>query len=637
MHWLQERYDLNFRDYQALWEWSVSDTDAFWESLWHFFALQSPTPFQAVCSGDPMPGTRWFEGARLNYAEAVFRNKTNERPVLFFCSERQDPRPMSWQDFEQQTAALQAFLRSRGIGEGDRVAAFIPNIPEASVALMATLSIGAVWSSCSPDFGSESVLDRFRQIAPKVLIATDGYTYNGKAHDRMAVVRAIQAALPEIETVLLIDYLEPGRRLPTDPRTLSWQEALSTPHGPLTFTPLPFSHPLWILFSSGTTGLPKAITHSHGGMLLEHLKYLHLHNDVQAGERFFWYTTTGWMMWNFLQASLLAGATMVLYDGSPVYPNLGVLWRMSVQCGIDHFGTSAPYLMACRKAELRPQKLLNGHKLRSIGSTGAPLPPEGFHYVYEAIQPDVWLCSMSGGTDVCTAWVGSCILRPVYAGQLQCRCLGAALYAFDLQGQPITDAVGEMVLTRPMPCMPLYFWGDHSMEKYRASYFEVFPGNWRHGDFIRITPEDGVVILGRSDATLNRQGVRIGTAEIYRALTGLPAVKDALVVNIERPDGSDFMPLFVVTDPPGQLDDDLKAAIRKTLRQTYSPRHVPDRIIEAPDLPYTLSGKKMETPVKKILAGLPPEQAAQKGAMRNPESLAFFSQQAKALQKNVTP
>ncbi len=632
MQWLEQHLKLTFEDYHALWSWSVDNPSEFWESIWQFFHVQSSSPYTQVRSEAPMPRTRWFEGATLNYAAHVFRNKTTAYPALLFCSERrQQPVELSWEAFEDRTAALQAFFKQQQIRQGDRIAAFLPNIPEASVALMATLSLGAVWSSCSPDFGTESVLDRFRQIEPRILIATDGYTYNGKAYDRTAVVKKIAAALPSVEKIILIPYLDEAADAGQLPNALSWKDVLNTPHEELTFTPVPFSHPIWILYSSGTTGLPKAITHSHGGMLLEHLKYLSLHNDVKPGERFFWFSTTGWMMWNFVQASLLVGATMVLYDGSPGYPNLERLWKLADQARIHHFGTSAPFLLACMKKGLRPAENYALSNLRSIGSTGSPLPPEGFDYVYRRIKKTVWLCSMSGGTDVCTAWVGSCILKPVYEGEIQCRCLGAALFAYNDSGEPVDNQVGEMVLTRSMPCMPVYFWGDPDYEKYYSSYFEIYPEVWRHGDWILVTSHGGVVILGRSDATLNRQGVRIGTSEIYRALGRIPAIKDALIINLELPDGKDYMPLFVVLEAPETLTAALKETINRTLKQTYSPRHVPDNIFEAPDLPYTISGKKMEAPVKKILTGKTTDLGRHKGAMRNPESLDYFMDFAKRL------
>jgi acetoacetyl-CoA synthetase len=440
----------------------------------------------------------------------------------------------------------------------------------------------------------------------------------------MERVKEISSHLPSLEKVILIPYLTDKPDSGIIKNAILWEKVMAGPAGPLTFTPVPFSHPIWVLYSSGTTGMPKAITHSQGGMLLEHLKYLSLHNDVHPGENFFWFSTTGWMMWNFVQASLLVGATIVLYDGNPAFPQLDVLWKLAAELPIHHFGTSAPYLIACMKAGLKPANLFDLSALRSIGATGAPLPPEGFDYVYENIKEEVWLCSMSGGTDICTAWVGGTPWKPVYEGELQCRCLGCSMYAYDEQGNPLYDEVGELVVTRPMPCMPVYFWNDEEFKNYNASYFEVYPGVWRHGDWVKITPEGGAIILGRSDTTLNRQGVRIGTAEIYRAVDKVPEVKDSLIVNIELPHGGDYMPLFVWLQEGHELTESLKKSIRQQIQAACSPRHAPDEIVAVPDIPCTISGKKMEAPVKKILMGQPVEKAANKGAMRNPESLDFF-------------
>lgn len=624
--WLQKEYGFLFTGYQSLWKWSVDHPAAFWESIWNYFNIKSYSPYQQVMSANPMPETRWFEGATLNYAEHIFRNKTTAHPALLFSSERHKLKSVSWKALEEQTAALQSFLKQAGIKPGDRIAAYLPNIPQATVSLLATLSLGAVWSSCSPDFGTESVMDRFKQIEPKILIVVEGYSYNGNIFDRREVVKEIIASLPSLEKVILVPYLNNETGTGNIKNAISWDEVMQTAAGKLLFTPVPFSHPIWILYSSGTTGIPKAITHSHGGMLLEHLKYLSLHNDVRQGERFFWFSTTGWMMWNFVQASLLTGATAVLYDGSPAFPDLNILWKLAKEADIHHFGTSAPFILACMQARLEPGKEFDLHALRSIGSTGSPLPPEGFEYVYEKIKKEVWLCSMSGGTDICTAWVGGCPWRPVYEGEIQCRCLGTAMFAFDEEGNALEDEIGEMVVTRPMPCMPVFFWNDANFERYRASYFEMYPGVWQHGDWIRITAHDGVIILGRSDATLNRQGVRIGTAEVYRAMNKIEEIKDSLIVNIELPHGKDYMPLFVIMKEKETLTPEIQNKIKRTLRSACSPRHVPDAIIEVKDIPYTISGKKMEAPVKKILMGKPPEKAANKGAMRNPDSLDFFAE-----------
>lgn len=631
--WLKTEKQLDFTTYHALWQWSVENVSAFWESLWHYFGIQSHSPYQFVRSDDAMPHTEWFKGATLNYAEHVFRNKTSESPALTFESERGEKRTLSWDGFEGKTAALQSFLEKQGLEKGDTVAAYIPNIPEASIGLMATISLGGIWSSCSPDFGLNSVLDRFRQIEPKILLAVDGYSYNNTPFDRTGIIEKLKQELPSVQKVIFIPYLDKEAKADHIEDGILWEEALKNKNTELRFTPVPFSHPIWVLYSSGTTGMPKAITHSQGGMLLEHLKYLVLQNDVKTGENFFWYTTTGWMMWNIVQGSLLAGATAVLYDGSPNYPNLKRMWQFAEEMQIHHFGTSAPFIMACKSRDIVPNENFDLSPLRSIGSTGSPLPPEGFEYAYHRIKNDLWLCSMSGGTDICTAWVGSNILAPVYKGEIQCRALGAALYAFDDEGKAVENEVGEMVITEPMPCMPIYFWGDVNYERYQSSYFEMYPGIWRHGDWIKITQNKGVIILGRSDATLNRHGIRIGTSEIYRALEPMEEIDDALIVNLERPGGKNLMPLFVVLNEAYVLTKALENKIKTTLKTTYTPRHVPEHIIEVDDLPYTINGKKMEAPVKKILMGKADISDTQKGAMKNPEALDFFYSYAEKIKE----
>jgi acetoacetyl-CoA synthetase len=627
MQWLQTHYQLHFKQYQDLWQWSVDEPAAFWKSIWEYMEVMSETPYSSVLEGDAMPNYRWFQGATLNYAAHIFRHKNDWSPAIVFQNERETQHEISWQSLENQVIAVANFLKASGVRSGDRVAAFLPNTPHAIVAVLACMSIGAVWSSCSPDFGAASVADRFVQIAPKVLFAVDGYTYGGKSFDKQAVVEEIISALPSLEKIVYIPYLHPAANLPNTPGCILWEDILQQHAGDvLHFEALPFDHPLWVLYSSGTTGVPKAITHSHGGNLLEHLKYLHLHNDIRPGERFFWFATTGWMMWNFTLASMLCGATIVLYDGSPGFPSLNVLWELAEKAQISHFGTSAPYLVSCMKAGLSPKDHFKLKHIRSIGSTGSPLPPEAFGWVYQHIHDYIWLSSMAGGTDVCTAWVGGTPLLPVYQGEIQARCLGCDMESWDENGQsaPVGE-VGEMVVKKPMPSMPVFFWNDADGQKYYHSYFDHFPGVWRHGDWIQITERNTVVILGRSDATLNRQGVRIGTAEIYRALDQIPDIKDALIVNLEKPDGSDYMPLFITLQPGYVLNEGLILRIKQLLRAEYSPRHVPDAILEAPDIPYTISGKKMETPVKKILQKKPLDKAFNADSMRNPEAMAFFT------------
>jgi len=625
LQWLKERRRLYFSDYDELWRWSIEQPEAFWQSIWDYFEVISHEPYRYVQSSDPMPYTQWFAGSRINYAEHIFRMKSSTRPAIRFQSERHPLQEISWEELSGQVAALATYLRQQGVGPGDRVVAYVPNIPAATVAWLAACSLGAVWSSASPDFGADSVVERFAQIKPKVLIAVDGYQYGGKPYDKRDTVRDIVAQLSTLQRTVLIPYLdeEAGAFLP---KADTWADALATRADPLRFVPLPFEHPIWVLYSSGTTGAPKAITHSHGGMLMEHLKYLAFHNDVKAGENFFWFSTTGWMMWNYVQATLLHGATIVLYDGSPGYPNLDVLWELAEKAPLHHFGTSAPFIVACMKRKVSPKAAFDLSALRSLSSTGAPLPPEGFAYLHEEVKKDLWLVSMSGGTDVCTAFVGGVPTKPVYQGEIQRRALGCDMKSLDEAGKPLIDEVGEMVITQPMPSMPIYFWNDPKYERYLDSYFDTYPGLWRHGDWLKITKRNTLVILGRSDATLNRQGVRIGTAEIYRAVDQIAGIADSLIVNLELPNGDHYMPLFVQLAEGQTLDQALIDQVKQTLRQTYSPRHVPDELVEVSQIPYTISGKKLEAPVKKILMGRPLETAANPGSMRNPEALDFFVQ-----------
>ncbi|MEO1450493.1 MAG: acetoacetate--CoA ligase [Bacteroidota bacterium] len=621
--WLQKRTGEEFPDYQALWQWSVDHVDAFWGAIWEYFAVKSHSPYEEVLKREQgaVFGVKWFGGATLNYAEHIFRQATTEHPALKFASERHTLYDISWEELRRQVRQIAHFLRESGVGVGDRVVSYLPNIPQALVAFLATNAVGAVWSSCSPDFGTASVVERFQQIEPKVLFGADGYSYNGRAYSRMAELDALKNALPTVEQVVLIPYLAPDLPTPKKP-FVDWRDIMEAEADELTFTPVPFSHPIWVLYSSGTTGKPKAITHSVGGVLLEHFKALSFHHNVKPGDRFFWYSTTGWMMWNYANAALLVGATVVLFDGAAAYPQLDALWQLGREAEITHFGGGAAYYIACMKEDMDLQGQLP--HLQSIGSTGSPLPPEAFRWLYEKVKSDMWLVSLSGGTDVCSGFVGGSPFLPVYEGEIQCRMLGCKVEALDEAGEPVIGEVGEMVISEPMPSMPIYFWGDNNHSRYRSSYFDMYPGRWRHGDWIRISEAGTLVIFGRSDATLNRGGVRIGTSEVYRAVDSVVEVADSLVVSIEREGGSYYMPLYVVVKDGFELSEELIKKIKTTLRTQFSPRHVPDEIIAIPEIPYTISGKKMETPVKKILMGIDPAKAVSRDAMKNPEAIEFF-------------
>ncbi|HEV3230121.1 MAG TPA: acetoacetate--CoA ligase [Solirubrobacteraceae bacterium] len=636
MRWVGEREGRTFGDYESLWRWSVQDLEGFWSAVWDYFDVRASKPYQRVMESEKMPGTRWFTGAALNYAEHIFRDRRADDVAILHTSELRPLAQLTWGEFEAEVARVAAGLRSLGVQRGDRVVAYLPNIPEAVIGFLACASLGAIWSSCSPDFGARSVIDRFAQIEPKVLLAVDGYRYGGKDFDRRAVVAELQAAMPTLTATVVVSYLDPDADLGGLGAVRRWEEIGpaaddGAPTTALIFEQVDFAHPLWVLYSSGTTGLPKAIVQGHGGILLEQLKKGHLHLDLHAGDRMFWFTTTGWMMWNFLVGCLLTDAAIVLYDGNPGHPDLDVLWGVAERTGITCFGTSAGFLTACMKAGVEPGRNHDLATLEAIGSTGSPLPPEGFAWVYEHVKSDVWLFSTSGGTDVCTAFVGGCPLLPVYLGEIQCRALGAAVEAWDDDGHALVDEVGELVITRPMPSMPLFFWGDGEAgpdgvgDRYRESYFSMYPGVWRHGDWIRITPRGGAVIYGRSDSTINRQGVRMGTSEIYRAAAAVPEVVDSLVVDVPGREGGELvMHLFVVLREGVKLDDDLRAQIKRRIREDCSPRHVPDEIHQITEVPRTLSGKVLEVPVKKILMGMAPERAASVDSLANPAALDYF-------------
>ncbi|HSF45737.1 MAG TPA: acetoacetate--CoA ligase [Chitinophagaceae bacterium] len=621
MKWLATHRSLEFENYDAIWTWSVEHPADFWESFLDYSGLITHgQPDTILEEKKGMIGTAWFKGLRVNYAENIFSHASPDTDALVFRNERGQKREIGWPELERSVAALAAWLRDHGVEKGDRVASVMPNIPETVIAFLAVQSIGAVWSSCSPDFGNPSIVDRFYQIEPKVLFVTDGYQYNGKQYSKIASWEELRGSLPSLENLIFFPYADASSQMAG---TVRWDDVMLWAHGPLQFEPVNFDHPLWILYSSGTTGKPKAITHSVGGNLIEHLKVLLLHWDVKAGEKFFWYSTTGWMMWNFSVASMLAGATLVLYDGSAGYPDLNVLWDLAREEEVQHFGGGAAFFIANMKAGMRYREI-DLPALRTIGSTGSPLPHEAFEWIYRDVKKDVWLISFSGGTDICSGFVGGCPHLPVYAGEIQCRLLGCYLESFNEMGQPVRNELGEMVILKPMPSMPIYFWNDEDHKRYQTSYFDHFPGVWRHGDWIEITDRGSVIIYGRSDATLNRDGVRIGTSEVYRAVDAIEEIQDSLVVCVEREGGQYYMPLYVVMKTGYQLTDDIRAKIRKQLREQYSPRHVPDEIISVPDIPYTISGKKMETPVKKILMGVPVDLAASRDTMKNPEALGYF-------------
>ncbi|MFF0172595.1 acetoacetate--CoA ligase [Micromonospora profundi] len=626
LRWLREHRGLDFADYDALWQWSVTDLDGFWRSIWDHFEVVAHTPPTATLAERAMPGARWFPGATLNYAENVLRmpGRADDDPVVIAHGQTRAPVTLTAAELREQVRRVSAGLRRLGVTAGDRVAAYAPNIGETYVLLLATASLGAIFSSCAPEFGTRSVTDRWQQTEPSVLVAVDGYRYGDKAVDRRAEVAAIRAALPSVRHTVSIAYLDPAGVPPEG--ALSWDELAAPTDEPLTFTPVPFDHPLYVLYSSGTTGLPKPIVHGHGGILLEHLKMLALHHDLGPADRFFWFTTTGWMMWNFLASGPAVGATIVLFDGNPGHPDLGGLWRLAAETGTTYFGTSAPFLLACRKAQLVPRDIADLSALRGVGSTGAPLPAEGFEWVYETVGDQVQLQSLSGGTDVCTGFVGGVPLLPVYAGEIACRALGAKVEARSADGTPVIGSLGELVITEPMPSMPVGFWNDPDGSRYAEAYFDVYPGVWRHGDWITINSRGGCVITGRSDATLNRGGVRLGTAEFYTVVEGLAEVVDSVVVHLEDDEGgAGELLLFVVLADGLELDDALRKKICRELRTALSPRHVPDEIHQVRAVPRTLSAKKLEVPVKKILTGIPVDRAAAKGALANPESLNAFA------------
>ena len=623
MEWLKSDKGLSFEDYNSLWEWSVTEIEDFWQSIWEYLEIKASKSYTKVLSERTMPGANWFIGSELNYAEHVFRNMSSERPALMFQSEFQPLTEISWNELYQKVSSLAASLRNMGVQNGDRVVSCMPNIPQTIIAFLACASIGAVWSSCSPDFGIRSVIDRFKQIKPKILFAVDGYQYGGKTFDNHGKIVDLQNSLPSLKHTILVPYLKPNGGSAGLNATFLWDDLMNE-SAELKFEQVPFAHPLWVLYSSGTTGLPKALVHCHGGILIEIMKFLKLHLDVKPDDRFFWFSTTGWVMWNILQGSLLTGATALLYDGSPGFPDINVLWEFAEKANITIFGTSAAFITACMNEQLEPARRHNLSQLRVIGSTGSPLSPEGYKWVYEKVKKNILLGSVSGGTDPCTGFLGCCPLLPVKAGEIQCRCLGVNAQAFDEEGNSLIAEVGELVITEPMPSMPLYLWNDLEYERYVESYFTMYPGVWRHGDWVSIYKDGSCVILGRSDSTLNRQGVRMGSSEIYAVVESMDEILDSIVVGLETPDSGYYMPLFVVPREGLTLDDTLKNRINQKIRNALSPRHVPDEIHGILEVPQTLNGKKLEVPVKKILMGIAVEKAVNLDSMLNPESINYF-------------
>jgi acetoacetyl-CoA synthetase len=620
---VEQRLGHDLPTYDAAWRWSVDDLAGFWGALADHFDVRFHHEPDTVLADASMPGAIWFPGATLNYAEHALGRRDDGTAIIARSQTRPELR-LSWHELRDQVARAAQGLRDLGVTRGDRVVGYLPNVPETIVAFLACASLGAVWSSCAPEFGTRAVVDRVRQIEPSVLLVVDGYRYGTKDVDRAGEVAEIRAQLPTLRATVVLPYLHGEVDPARFPDVTTWAELVASP-AELSIDPVPFDHPLYVLYSSGTTGLPKAIVHGHGGILLEHLKILGLHHDLGPLDRFSWFTTTGWMMWNYLVSGLTVGATLVLFDGDPGHPDLSTLWRLAAETELTLLGVGAPFLLSCLRAGLSPKDELDLSVLRSVGSTGAPLPPEGFGWVYEHVKDDLLLTSASGGTDVCTAFVAASPLTPVHAGEIPVRCLGAKVEAFDPDGRPVVGERGELVITAPMPSMPVGFWDDPDGSRYRSAYFDDFPGVWRHGDWIEITERGSCIITGRSDATLNRGGVRMGTSEFYSVVEMVDGVHDSLVVHHDDPDGGPGeLVLFVVLDEGHSLDDELRETIGSAVRTELSPRHVPDAVHAIPAVPRTISGKKMEVPVKRLLDGEPLEQVVNPGAMANPDSLEAF-------------
>lgn len=630
--WLNGDGRVRVDDYEQLRQWSVADVEAFWGSLWDYFGIVSSEPYERVLGSLAMPGTQWFAGSRVNYAEHLLRHARTaaaDETAIHHLSEIRPLARMTWRELAGQVRVVGTRLRELGITPGDRVAAYLPTVPETAIAMIATIAIGAVWSSAAPEFGVRTVTERFAQIEPKLLLVADGYRFGGKDFRRDAEAIAVAAGLPTLEHTVWLSYLDPASTPSAEiPQTLRWEELASgadVPEEEFQFERVAHDHPIWILFSSGTTGPPKAIVHSHVGVLIEHLKVMTFHLNLRPGSTMFFYTTTGWMMFNLLTAALLTGAAVVYYDGNPAYPEPDLLFKVAAETGTTFFGASPTFVQLMAKAGLRPGERYDLSRLEGMMVAGAPSTPETFAWCYRNVKQDLWVTSQSGGTEICTGFVGASPTLPVYAGEIQARCLGMDVHAFDGDAAEVYDEVGELVVTKPFPSMPVMFWNDPGGERYRESYFDVFPGVWRHGDFLKINDRGGCYIYGRSDSTLNRYGVRIGTAEIYRTVEQEADVADSIIVCLELPGGQFFMPLFVQLEHGTELNDDVVKRLAARLRDECSPRHLPDHVYAVPAIPYTLTGKKMEVPLRKILLGQPVEQAASRDAMANPDSLDWYA------------
>ena len=628
--WLEKNKNVRFESYQSLWKWSTAELEAFWSSIWEFCEVQAERKYDQVLTNASMPGAKWFEGSRLNYAENAFYHAKDHNKAIFFRSEHIDKQEINWKELKEKVASVAQSLKNMGVKTGDRVVAYMPNIPETVIAFLAAASIGAVWSSCSPDFGARSVIDRFKQVEPTILFAIDGYQYNGSVYDKASTVAQLQKELTTVKQTVLVPYIHTSNPEVELEKAIPWNSLLNE-KCELSFTSVPFDHPLWILYSSGTTGMPKPIVQGHGGILLEHLKATRIHQNMKKDDTVFWFTTTGWMMWNLLMGGLLNGATIVLYDGSPSYPNMDALWKLAEDSRMNFFGTSAPFLTNSMKLNIKPKDRYDLTELKSIFSTGAPLSGDGYKWVYQNVKEDVWLSSSSGGTDVCSGFVGGVPTLPVRMGEIQGAALGVHVQAFDERGNSLVNEVGELVITKPMPSMPLYFLNDKDGIRYHESYFDTYPGIWKHGDWIKIDEKGSCIIYGRSDSTINRSGVRMGTSDLYRAVEALDEVMDSLVIDREVLGRGSSLFLFVALKPGITLNTELTAKIKKQVRDQVSPRFIPDQIYSVEQIPKTLNGKKLEVPIRKLLLGFDPDKSVNEDSMSNPESLAFYKELAKEL------